>query len=110
MKRGIVLKVRKSEDKQTKESLVWVVVGRLPYAMKEGKLFYPRSTEVLITTVAGETRSPDKYKKYLSLKIGTLVNVQMALNEFSNKAFVNDIVVVSESAFTDKELFGDNAQ
>lgn len=110
MKRGIVLQVRTSEDKVTKETLVWVVIGQLPYAMKEGKLFFPKSSEILINTVAGENRAPDKFKKYMSLKVGSLVDVQRALNEFSNKAFVSDINVVSESAFTDKELFGDNAK
>lgn len=110
MKRGIVLQVRTSQDKATKETLVWVVVGQLPNAMKEGNLYYPKSSDVLINTVAGETRSPDKFKKFKSLKIGTLVKVEMALSEFSNKPFVSDIIVISESAFTNKELFGDNAK
>ncbi len=105
MKRAIVLQVRQSEDKNTHETLTWVTVGCIPAKMKDGRLYFPKSSDILITTCAGETRSPDKFKKYKNLKVGAIVDLQMALNEFTDKSFVNDIVVSTDSVYNDADLY-----
>ena len=106
MKRAIVLQVRSSVDNNTQENLAWVTVGCIPSKMKDGRLYSPKTTDILITTVAGEVRSPDKFKKYKNLKIGSLVDVVMALNEYNNKLFVEDILTVADSVYTDDDLYG----
>lgn len=54
MKRAIVLQVRESENKQNNnEKTVWVTVGLLPSKMKNGNLYYPRTTDVCVSTCAG---------------------------------------------------------
>ncbi|MBR1891758.1 MAG: hypothetical protein IJ811_04630 [Clostridia bacterium] len=108
MKRAIVLQVRTSEDRETHETLAWVSVGCIPARMQDGRLYYPKTSDTLITTCAGETRSPDKFKKFKSLKVGSVVDLQMALNEFTNKSFVNDIIVRVDSKYVDEELYGKN--
>ena len=105
MKRGLVLQVRTSQDNQTKETLAWVTVGCIPSQMQDGRLYYPKSSDILITTVAGETRSPDKFKKYKDLAVGSVVDLHIAINEYTNKAFVNDIQIVKESAYSYDDLF-----
>ncbi len=105
MKRGFILQVRTSEDKQTKETLAWVTIGCIPSKMKDGKLYYPRSTDTLITTCAGETRDPDKFKRYKSLKVGSLVDVQTAVNEYTDKTFINNLLPVIDSPFGDNDLY-----
>ncbi|MBR1676961.1 MAG: hypothetical protein IJ706_06620 [Clostridia bacterium] len=106
MKRAIVLQVRTSEDKTTHETLAWVTVGCVPSKMKDGRLFYPKSSDTLVTTCAGELRSPDKFKKFKNLKIGAIVDLHMALNEFTNKSFVFDIVVSTDSLYSEEDLYG----
>ena len=105
MKRAIVLQVRQSEDKDTHETLAWVTVGCIPAKMKDGRLYFPKSSDILITTCAGETRSPDKFKKFKDLKVGSIVDLQMALNEYTNKSFVNDIIVSTDSKFSEDDLY-----
>ena len=105
MKRGFILQVRTSEDKNTKETLAWVVVGCIPAKMKDGRLYYPKSSDMLITTCAGANRDPDKFKRYRDMKVGTLVDVQTAINEFSDKVFINNLLPVIDSTFSDSDLY-----
>ena len=100
MKRAIVLQVRESENKQNNnEKTVWVTVGLLPSKMKNGNLYYPR------TTCAGALTKPDNYEKFRKLAIGSLVDLTYGINEFTNKPFVADISLSCESPFTAADLY-----
>ena len=110
MRRAIVLQVRTSPDKNTGENLVWVVLGRIPSKSKDGKIFYPKTTDIVISTVAGELRSPDKYLKFLSLNVGAIVNVEMTINEYNNKPVVFSIETIVDSVFSEADLYGENGK
>ena len=106
MKRAIVLQVRESENKQNNnKKTVWVTVGILPAKMKNGGLYYPRSTDVCVSTCAGALTKPDNYEKYRKLAIGSLVDLYYEVNEYTNKPFVSDITVTCESPFEAKDLY-----
>lgn len=104
MKRAIVLSVRESKDKNTNENTVWVTLGIMPSKYGEGKIFYPKSSEICVSTVAGELRNPDNYKLYKDLKIGDIVNVVYGFNEFTQKPFVNELLCVCETPYSIDDL------
>ena len=105
MKRGFILQVRTSEDKQTKEMLAWVTIGCIPSKMKDGRLYFPKSSDTLISTCAGANRDPDKFKRYKELKVGTLIDVQTAISEYTEKPFINNLFVVIDSPFSESDLY-----
>lgn len=106
MKRAIVLQVRESENKQNNnEKTVWVTVGLLPSKMRNGNLYYPRTTDVCVSTCAGALTKPDNYEKFRKLAIGSLVDLTYGMNEFTNKPFVADVAVACESPFTADDLY-----
>lgn len=106
MKRAIVLQVRESENKQNNnEKTVWVTVGLLPSKMKSGNLFYPKTTDICVSTCAGILTKPDNYDKFRKLAIGSIVDLSYGVNEFNNKVYVTDISVVCDSPFEAKDLF-----
>lgn len=108
MRRGIVLSVRDSEDKETHEKQLWVTVGKLPVIdRKTGRVYAPKSTETIVVTMAGELRTPDKYSSFKSLKPGDLVEINFGVNEYTEKTYVDSLVVIVPSPYTVKDLYGE---
>lgn len=104
MKRAIVVSVRMSKDTQTGEDQAWLSMAIMPTKMSNGNLFYPKSSDICVSTVGGALKNPDKFKAYKSLKIGDVVNISYALNEFTQKPFVNEVTLIKESPFSDSDL------
>ena len=105
MKRAIVLSVRQSEDTKTGENNCWVTLGVMPSKMlNSGNIFYPKTTDILVSTCAGEIRSPDKFKKYKNLKIGDVMDISYGVNERSNQIFVDNLQMVKETPYAQNEL------
>ena len=99
MKRAIVISVRESKDNKTNENNAWVTVALMPTKMKNGNVFFPKSSEICVSTCAGELRSPDKFSAFRKLKLGDVVDVHYGFNEFSGKTFVENIELVTNSPF-----------
>lgn len=107
MKRGIVLQVRESENKKNgNEKTIWIVIGLLPSKMKNGGLYYPKTTDVCVSTCAGMLTKPDKYSYFKSLTTGSIVKLEYGVNDYANKVFVENIETLCESPFDDNDLFG----
>ena len=104
MKRAIVVSVRISKDKTTSEDNAWVTVALMPTKMTNGNLFYPKSSDISVSTCAGAIKAPDKFTKYQGLKLGDIVDIHYALNEFTKKPFVNDITLVKSSPYKESDL------
>ena len=104
MKRAIVVSVRESKDKSTSENNVWVTVAIMPSKYGNDKVFYPKSSEISVSTCAGELRSPDNFKKFKALSVGDVVNVVYGLNEFNQKPYVVDLQLVKQSPYSEEDL------
>ncbi len=104
MKRAIVTSVRTSKDNKSGEDNAWVTVSIMPSKMNNGNLFYPKSSDISVSTCAGAIRSADKFTKYQALKLGDLVDIHYGFNEFTNKPFVDDITLVKSSTYKDSDL------
>lgn len=104
MKRAIVVSVRTSVDAKTNENVVWVSCAVMPSKGNNGKVYYPKSTGIVVTTCAGELSKPDNYGKYSSLKIGDIVDINYGFNEFTEKAFVENLLFYKSSGIKESEL------
>lgn len=104
MKRAIITSVRISKDNKTGEDNAWITASIMPSKMNNGNLFYPKATAISVSTCAGALRSPDKFSKYQGLKIGDIVDIHYALNEYNQKPFVNEILLVKESPYKENDL------
>lgn len=104
MKRAIVTSVRLSKDSKTGEDNLWVSMAIMPTKMKNGELFYPKSSDISVSTCAGALRSPDKFAKYQELRLGDIVDINYALNEFTQKPFINEILLVKTSPYKETDL------
>lgn len=104
MKRAIVVSVRMSIDKKTNENVVWVSSAIMPTKGNNGKIYYPKSTDIVVTTCAGELSKPDNYSSYSSLKIGDIVDISYGLNDFTQKAFVSGLLYVKSCGVKESEL------
>ena len=104
MKRAIVVSVRMSKDVKTSEDQAWLTVAIMPTKMNNGNLFFPKSSEICVSTVGGAIKSPDKFNKYKSFQLGDVVDVTYALNEFTQKPFVLDINLVKASVYKENDL------
>lgn len=105
MKRCIVLSVRTSVDKKTSENLLWISVGVLPSKTSKGSLFYPKTTDIVLTACFGELRHPDSYSDNKNLTIGSLVDITYGFNEFTQKPFISKVEEVCQSPYTEDDLF-----
>lgn len=104
MKRAIVVSVRTSIDQKTNENVVWVSCAVMPSKGNNGKIYYPKSTDIVVTTCAGELSKPDNYGKYSSLKIGDIVDISYGFNEFTQKPFVENLLFFKSSGIKESEL------
>ena len=104
MKRAIVTCVRTSKDNKTGEDNAWVTVALMPTKMNNGNLFYPKSSDISVSTCAGAIKASDKHKKYRDLKLGDIVDIHYGFNEYTQKPFVDDITLVKASPYKDSDL------
>lgn len=104
MKRAIVTCVRTSKDSKSGEDNAWVTMSIMPSKMNNGNLFYPKSSDISVSTCAGALRAADKFSKYQGLKLGDLVDVHYGFNEYTQKPFIDDIILVKSSPFKDSDL------
>ena len=104
MKRAIVTCVRTSKDNKTSEDNVWVTASIMPSKMNNGNLFYPKSSDISVTTCAGALRAADKFTKYQGLKLGDVVDIHYSFNEYTQKPFVDDITLVKASPYKESDL------
>ena len=104
MKRAIVTCVRTSKDVKSGEDNVWVTMSIMPSKMSNGSLFYPKSSDISVSTCAGALRASDKFTSYQKLKLGDLVDIHYGFNEFTQKPFVDDITLVHSSPYKDSDL------
>lgn len=104
MKRAIVTCVRTSKDSKSGEDNAWVTMSIMPAKMNNGNLFYPKSSDISVSTCAGALRAADKFSKYQGFKLGDVVDVHYGFNEYTQKPFVDDIILVKSSPFKDSDL------
>lgn len=104
MKRALVISVRTSKDKQTSEDVAWVTVALMPTKMQNGNLFYPKSSDISVSTNAGAIRAKDKFSKYCSFKLGDLVDIHYGFNEYTQKPYVDDITLVKSTPYKESDL------
>ena len=104
MKRAIVVSVRTSKDKTTSEDNAWVTAALMPTKMNNGNLFYPKSSDISVSTCAGAVKAPDKFTKYQGLKLGDVVDIHYGFNEFTQKPYVDDITLVKSSPYKESDL------
>lgn len=104
MKRALVTSVRTSKDQKSGEDNAWVTMSIMPSKMSNGNLFYPKSSDISVSTCAGAIRSADKFTKYQGLQIGDIVDIHYGFNEFTQKPFVDDITLVKSSPFKENDL------
>ncbi len=104
MKRAIVTCVRMSKDNKSGEDNAWVTMSIMPSKMTNGNLFYPKSSDISVSTCAGALRAADKFTKYQELKIGDIVDIHYGFNEFAQKPFVDDITLVQSSSYKESDL------
>lgn len=104
MKKAIVVSVRMSKDSKTSENTVWICAAVMPSKMNNGNLFYPKSSDILVTTCAGEIKSPDNFTKYKQLKIGDVVEINYSFNEYTQKPYISDIVLSKSTLYAESDL------
>jgi len=104
MKRAVVVSIRTSKDKNSGEDMAWVVVAVMPSKMNNGNLFYPKSSDISVSTCAGAIKSPDKFATYQKFKIGDVVNIHYGFNEFSQKPFVDNVELVTSTPYKESDL------
>lgn len=104
MKRAIVTSVRVSKDKKTGEDNVWVTASIMPSKSSSGNVYYPKSSDISVTTCAGALRAPDKFTKYQLLKLGDIIDITYGFNEFTQKPFIDDVTVVKSSPYKESDL------
>lgn len=107
MKRTILVSTRTNTDEKTGDELLFLTLCNLPKRMKNGGLWYPKSSELLSTACINKTRKPDEYEKFMKLLPGTIIDVTEGINDFTNKRFVAslDVVPGTENIFDEATLY-----
>lgn len=104
MKRAIVTCVRTSKDNKSGEDNAWVTMSIMPSKMTNGNLFYPKSSDISVSTCAGAIKAPDKFTKYQGLKLGDIVDIHYGFNEYTQKPYVDDITLVKSTSYKESDL------
>lgn len=88
MKRCLLVSIRESQDKETKDELLFLTCYALPSVMKNGGLYYPKSADAIINVCINKTRAPMDYDLFKNVLPGALVDILIAVNEITSKKFV----------------------
>lgn len=94
MKRCILCYTRESEDKETKDKLLFLTLACLPSKMKDGGLWYPKKTDTLVTACINATKSPKDYQDFKMINPGALIDITYGFNEFNNSTFIAKVDLV----------------
>ena len=106
MKRCILVSVRPQKDKETNDDLLFLTMYRLPGKMKNGGLWYPKKDEQIINACINAKHRKDEYDFFLTLLPGAIVDVTFALNEFTNKTYVERVdLVEGTDIYTEEMLY-----
>ena len=106
MKRCILVAVRPQKDKETNDELLFLVLYRLPNKMQNGGLWHPKKDETIINVCINAKHKPEDYKRFLDIRPGALIDVTFALNEFTNKTYVDRCELVEgTNVFEEKDLY-----
>ena len=107
MKRCILVATRQTKDKESGEELLFLTLCDLPKRMKNGGLFYPKSSELTINSCINKVRKPDEYEKFSKILPGTLIDVTEGINDFTSKRFVANMCIVpgTENLYDEKLLY-----
>ena len=100
--RCILLSVREQKDANTGEDLIFATAYRLPSRMKNGGLWYPKKDETYYTRCVKKNSNPEDYEYLLKLMPGCLVDVEMGLNEFTEKTYVASMKLVKGTDIYDE--------
>ncbi len=104
MKRCILVSVRPQKDKETNDDLLFLTLYRLPNKMKNGGLWHPKKDEVIVNACINGKNKPEEYKNFSKILPGALIDVTFALNEFSNKTYVERVELVEGTNLFDEKL------
>ena len=104
MKRCILVSVRPQKDKETNDDLLFLTMYRLPGKMKNGGLWYPKKDEQIINACINAKHRKDDYDFFLKVLPGAIVDVTFALNEFTNKTYVERVDLVEGTDIYTAEL------
>ncbi len=104
MKRCILVSVRPQKDKETNDDLLFLTLYRLPNKMKNGGLWHPKKDEQVINVCLNAKFKPEEFKQYSAIHPGALVDVTFALNEFTNKTYVDRVELVEGTNVFDENL------
>ena len=106
MRRCILISTRQNKDEKTGDELMFLILSRLPRKMNTGGLWYPKKDELIINTCINKSRSPEEFAKMQNVLPGTLIDVTLGLNEYTNKAYVvKTDVVEGTDVFTEDMLY-----
>lgn len=104
MKKVLLVQARISEDKKTKERLLFVTFVALPTKNAQGNIWYPKNDELVTVSCFGEDRAPALFAKLRRAIPGTLCGLTYGVNDFNNRLFVSDVEVLKE-AFTEADIY-----
>ena len=104
MKRCILLSVREQKDSNTGEDVLFATAYRLPARMKNGGLWYPKKDESTYTRCVKKNSNPEDYEYLSKLLPGCLVDVELGLNEFTEKTFVSSMKLVKGTNIFDEQI------
>lgn len=105
MKKVLLVQARVSEDKKTKERLLFVTFVALPTKNAQtGNIWYPKNEELITVSCFGEDRAPALFSKLRKAIPGTLCGLTYGVNDLTQKLFVQDVEVLKE-AFTEADIY-----
>lgn len=104
MKRCILVSVRAQKEQETNDDLLFLTMYRLPNKMRNGGLWFPKKEEAVINACINAKYKQDDYNKFLKILPGAIVDVTFALNEFTNKTYVDHVDLVEGTDIYTEEL------
>ena len=105
MKKVLLVQARISEDKKTKERLLFVTFVNLPRKNAQtGNVWFPKNDELTTVSCFGEDRAPTLFALLRKAIPGSLCGLTYGVNDFNNKLFVADVKVLKEG-YTESDIY-----
>lgn len=105
MKKALVVDVRKGQDKEKQNNVLYITLYKLPSKMKDGALWHPKKDEAVVIASFSEKYAPEDYNKLQTLPLGSICDIVYGVNDFNDKTFIAKLNVVVEGVYTDKDLY-----
>lgn len=105
MKRAIIVGVKESKDTKTGDDLLFITCFKLPSKMKNGGLWFPKSSEAVVTACVNNTKAPQDYEVFRNVLPGTLCDLTLGINDFNGKSYIAKIDIVVKSPFKSDSLY-----